>query len=251
MVALSPVSKQIAKGIKMKVKTLGPAGGVGGLTISDCVIPAGSRITKIRISAGDFIDSIQLFYSDSNGKSHALDKIGGAGGDLHEFRLAPDEYITGISGQHGWYVDSITIHTNKRVSESFGGHYGHEPYSFQVSDGNCVTGFFGRADRYIDAIGIIATPCKQKAPSTTSDHKSLLKIAGLGPKAAAVLVDEGIHNVEALAKSSVEQLEAIFIKAGGRLANTKVASWPEQAMHAAREDWKALKAFQASLKKKK
>jgi len=240
------------KGIKMNTLSLGPVGGKGGQTFDDYVIPAGSRIAEVRIYCGDFIDAIQLVYIDSSSRKVVMDKVGGAGGDLVTFTLATDEVITGISGRHGWYIDSLTLHTNKRVSESIGGHYGHEPYELLAPEGRCVTGFSGRCQLYIDAIGIITAPCSHQSASAGSDGgKSLQKIAGLGSKAAAVLIEEGIHNVETLAKTSVKRLEEIFKKAGGRLASTKVASWPEQAAHAAKKDWKALKAMQEKLKKKK
>jgi len=236
----------------MNTQKLGPVGGKGGQTFDDYAIPAGSRIAEIRIYCGDFIDAIQLVYIDSKGRKVVMDKVGGAGGDLVTFTLAADEVITGISGRHGWYIDSLTIHTNKRVSESIGGHYGHEPYELVAPEGCCVTGFSGRCQHYVDAIGIITAPYSNQSASTGSGgSKSLQKIAGLGPKAAAVLIGEGIHNVEVLAKTSAKKLEEIFKKAGGRLASTTVASWPEQASHAAKKDWKALKALQEKLKKKK
>ncbi len=240
----------------MNTQTLGPAGGKGGKSFTDYAIPAGARISEIRIKAGEFIDSLQIVYIDANGKTVVMDQIGGDGGDAATFKLGADEFITGISGQHGWYIDSLTFHTNKRVSKSYGGHYGHEAFAFQAPDGECVNGFIGRAERYIDAIGITTAPCQSgkkasAAKPAASGKSSLQKIAGLGPKAAAVLIDEGIHNAETLAKTSVDKLEAIFKKAGGRLANAKVASWPEQAMHVVKKDWEALKKLQAALKNKK
>jgi len=233
----------------MNTQKSGPVGGNGGQTFDDYVIPAGSRISQIRIHCGDFIDAIQIVYIDPEGGKVVMDKIGGPGGDLFTFDLAADEIMTGISGRHGWYIDSMTIHTNKRVSESFGGHYGHEPYQLLAPAGRCVTGFHGRSHHYIDAIGIITAACKQKTAS--SNGKSLQKIAGLGPKAAAVLSSAGIHNAEALARTSAGKLEKIFQKAGGRLASMKVTSWPEQARLAAKKDWKALKALQEKLKKRR
>lgn len=32
-----------------------------------------------------------------------------------------DEYLIGVSGRAGWYVDSLRFHTNKRVSAVYGG----------------------------------------------------------------------------------------------------------------------------------
>ncbi len=235
----------------MNTQKSGPVGGKGGQAFDDYVIPAGSRISEIRINCGDFIDAIQIVYTDPKGRKVAMDKVGGSGGDPAVFSLAEDEVITGISGRHGWYIDSMTIHTNKRVSRSFGGHYGHEPYELMAPAGQCVTGFSGRSQHYIDAIGIITAPCTQKTAKTGSSGKNLLKIAGLGPRAAAVLSGAGIHNAETLARTSVKKLEQIFKKAGGRLASARVASWPEQASHVARKDWQALKKLQEKLKKKK
>ncbi|MCB0054383.1 MAG: hypothetical protein KDE24_33100, partial [Caldilinea sp.] len=88
-----------------------------------------------------------------------METVGGAGLHFAErenlFVLDSDEYLVGISGTSGQYVDNIRFHTNKRDSELFGGRGGDNSFSFMADAGSQVIGFFGRADWYLDAIGVL------------------------------------------------------------------------------------------------
>lgn len=134
---------------------LGPSGGNGGLPLQGVVIPAGARISEVRVTCGWFVDSIQIGYTDAAGESHLLPEVGGHGSHAHQFALETGEYLVGISGRSGRYVDSIVFHTNLRVSPTYGGDSGEHAFSFLAPEDSEVVGFFGNADWYIDAIGIL------------------------------------------------------------------------------------------------
>ena len=72
--------------------------------------------------------------------------------------LDSDEYIIRIYGTFGDYVDSIyRISTNKRIdalSGTIGGGGGDGWVRYEAPNGYMISGFFGRADIYLDAIGV-------------------------------------------------------------------------------------------------
>jgi hypothetical protein len=135
-------------------------GGGGGTFFSDLDIPAGARVTEVRIRSGDFIDSIQLVYTLENGSLFEGPIHGGRGGRASVFRLNRDEYITGLSGRYGSRVDSLAIITNKRTSPIYGGRGGSSNYRITVPAGNQVIGLSGRAGEFLDAIGINSAPLR-------------------------------------------------------------------------------------------
>jgi len=140
------------------------AGGSGGMDFLDEDIPAGARIVAVRVEAGDFIDSVQMIYSFPEGRPTEAARHGGGGGHAVNFRLERGEYIVGLSGRCGKYVDSLRILTNMRTSQLFGGSGGEREYHIDVPDGNQALGFMGRSGEYIDAIGLTfaATPGPQR-----------------------------------------------------------------------------------------
>jgi large subunit ribosomal protein L21 len=95
-----------------------------------------------------------------------------------------------------------------------------------------------------------AAKAEKKAARTAPKPKvekadDLVKIEGIGPKAAKVLVEAGITTFAKLAESSVEDLQKILTDAG--LKMMKPDSWIDQAKLAAEGDWKALEKLQAKL----
>lgn len=129
-------------------------GGRGGSAFSDDNIPAGARISEIRVRAGDRIDSIQAIYTLANGQTMEGSRHGGGGGKLNTFRLDSDEYVIGIYGRYGDNVDSIAIRTNKRTSPVFGGRGGNKDFQINAPDGSMAIGFLGRSGQHLDAIGL-------------------------------------------------------------------------------------------------
>lgn len=167
----------------MKITTLGTSGGEGGYPFAEYAIPDGARIAAIRVLSGWYVDSIQLVYADAAGNETPMETVGGAGLHFAErenlFVLDSDEYLVGISGTSGQYVDNIRFHTNKRDSELFGGRGGDNSFSFMADAGSQVIGFFGRADWYLDAIGVLV----KKMPAAEAPKKAVKKAAA--PVAAA------------------------------------------------------------------
>lgn len=133
-------------------------GGRGGIGFSDAEIPSGGRVLEVHIRSGDHVDSVQMTYSLPDGRVVTGPRHGGSGGELNIFRLDSDEYITGISGRYGDYIDSIQIHTNKRTSPIFGGRGGNRDFRIEISSGNQAVGFTGRAGDYLDAVGLTFVP---------------------------------------------------------------------------------------------
>ena len=87
-----------------------------------------------------------------------LKRYGGSGGDRRVFRIDSDEYIVGLSGRYGQYIDSLRIHTNKRNSPIYGGRGGSRAYNIEIASGNYAVGFIGRGGTYLDAIGLTYLP---------------------------------------------------------------------------------------------
>lgn len=149
------------------------AGGGGGSVFADRDIPAGARITEVRVRAGDWIDSVQAVYTLSDGRTVEGTRHGGTGGKVNSFRLDRDEYITGISGRGGERIDSLCIQTNKRTSQVFGGRGGSQEYRIDVPAGNQAVGFTGRSGKYLEAIGLIfakATGSSRSYPTRRPPH---------------------------------------------------------------------------------
>ncbi len=161
----------------MEITTLGTSGGEGGYPFAEYAIPDGTRIAAIRVLSGWYVDSIQLVYVDAAGNETPMETVGGAG--LHfaerenQFVLDGDEYLVGISGTSGQYVDNIRFHTNKRDSDMFGGSGGENSFSFMADAGRQVIGFFGRADWYLDAIGVLV----KELPAAEAPKKAAKKVA--------------------------------------------------------------------------
>jgi len=104
----------------------------------------------------------------------------------------------------------------------------------------------------------VAAPAKKAAPKkeakadkpaakTKSSSDDLSKIEGIGPKAAAALVEGGIASFSDLAKASVEDIQKILEEAEGRFSSLKPATWSKQAILAADGKWDELKTLQDNI----
>ncbi len=133
-------------------------GGRGGTQFSDTLTFGGARVFEVHIYSGEFVDSLQMIYLLPDGRTQPSSRRGGSGGRQNIFRLDSDEYIVGLSGRYGNYIDSIRIHTNKRVSPLYGGAGGSQEYRINVAPGNHAVGFAGRAGNHLDAVGLLYAP---------------------------------------------------------------------------------------------
>lgn len=147
---------------------LGPSGGNGGHEFGDYVLPSGAKIHAVRVNAGLYIDGIQVIYRDASGQVVEMRHLGGQSGWRHTFTLDDDEYVTGVSGRSGNYIDSLRIHTNKRTSEQFGGPSGANEYHFEASGSGEIAGLVGRAGWYIDQLGVVVRDRSAAAPAAAA-----------------------------------------------------------------------------------
>ena len=137
----------------------GPSGGFGGENFEDHSL-GGRRIKEVRIYSGVFIDSIQVVYTNQANDTLSGTKHGGPGGGLGVLKLASDEYIKLVGGKYGSYVDSIYMVTNKEQVKKWGGAGGNVDFSYEVPPGTHIHGFFGRAGKYLDSIGVLMRTIK-------------------------------------------------------------------------------------------
>jgi hypothetical protein len=128
-------------------------GGGGGSEFYDSE-NRGINVVEVRVWAGEMVDAVQMIFED-NGRRISAPKHGGGGGRLNTFRLQRGEYITGISGRYGDYIDSIQIHTNRNTSPTYGGRGGGRNFNIDVPRDEQAVGFAGRAGKYVDAIGLV------------------------------------------------------------------------------------------------
>ena len=208
----------------MKITTLGTSGGEGGYPFAEYAIPDGARIAAIRVLSGWYVDSIQLVYADAAGNETPMETVGGAGLHFAErenlFVLDSDEYLVGISGTSGQYVDNIRFHTNKRDSELFGGRGGDNSFSFMADAGSQVIGFFGRADWYLDAIGVLV----KKMPAAEAPKKAVKKAAAKKEAAPATAAAEAPKKATKKATAKKEAaVEAPAVEAPAAEAPKKAA----------------------------
>ena len=132
----------------------GPSGGIGGSDFADTPSPE-VRITALTVWYGEWVDAIQVHWSDGTSSP----KHGGGGGGGDTIPLAADEYLVGIFGKYGEKVDSIGFVTNNRVCGPYGGDGGNVEYHYNdakpLPPNVTIVGFCGRAGEYIDAIGCV------------------------------------------------------------------------------------------------
>ncbi|CAO2142316.1 unnamed protein product [Urochloa humidicola] len=112
---------------KFEIAKFGPWGGDGGSQRDIKVLPY--RLNRVTIRSGTIIDAIEFSYTDNGGQYHTAGPWGGQGGGNNSFQLGPSEFLTGVSGSIGQLENKMT------------------------SNGSIV-GFFGRAGRYLDSIGV-------------------------------------------------------------------------------------------------
>jgi large subunit ribosomal protein L21 len=100
----------------------------------------------------------------------------------------------------------------------------------------------------VDFIGKPGEERKVEAPKQAEvkqEVDNLVKIEGIGPKVSKALNDAGISTFEALANTSVEDIQKILSDAGLKMMDA--TSWPAQANLAAAGDWDGLQKMQDEL----
>jgi Jacalin-like lectin domain len=133
----------------------GPAGGTGKYPYDDEPATLTAKIGHVTVSHGTLIDSIQVVFLDG-GLSDPRETHGGGGGTRENFVLGAGEYIVGVSGRAGQYVDSLTITSNKKTRTY--GHGGVSTFNFTANDKEEIIGFFGTHGTNLDSIGVYIRP---------------------------------------------------------------------------------------------
>ncbi|KAM3335103.1 hypothetical protein ACQJBY_029487 [Aegilops geniculata] len=145
------------------VTKVGPWGGNGGKEF-DIPEPVPQCLESVTIRSGVVIDSIAFSYVNQVGKKKSLGPWGGDGELTDMITFAPLEIVKEVSGTTGTYcgdtvVTSLTFVTNVRTYGPFGKPNG-TAFSVPLTDTN-VVGFFVRAGRLVNAIGVYARPFVQ------------------------------------------------------------------------------------------
>ena len=78
----------------MRVKMSDMVGGGGGHEFVSHLHTHSENIKEIYVSAGDFVDSLQIVFENALGQPDALGKVGGNGGRHFLFSLDEDEHLT-------------------------------------------------------------------------------------------------------------------------------------------------------------
>jgi len=196
-------------------------GGPGGAAFSDPEPEPGARVVEVQVRSGEYVDSVQLVHMLSDGSVVMGAQHGGEGGALSVFHLDADEYLIGISGRTGSYIDSIQFQTNKRTSPTFGGHGGGRDFHVDVPAHCQVMGLTGRAGEYLDAIGLTFAPIRRRFfRAVEGDQPSQTSLAG-GPGGGA-FVDSDIPDearvveVRVHAGEYVDSVQMVYNLPGGR-----------------------------------
>ncbi|CAL5096101.1 unnamed protein product [Urochloa decumbens] len=140
---------------------IGPWGGNGG-TFFDVTNPPPTRLDNITIRAAGLIDSIGFSYVDEAGNKRTAGPFGGTGGQLTTIQFAPNEWVTKLSGtiveasasEGKPTMASLEFETNIRKYGPYGTVNQDYSFSIPLPKGLIIAGFFGRAGRFIDAIGV-------------------------------------------------------------------------------------------------
>ncbi|CAN6334076.1 unnamed protein product [Urochloa humidicola] len=135
---------------------IGPWGGDGG-SDEDIREPP-KRLESITVKCGIVIDSITFTYVDQAGQKRTAGPWGGSGGSPHTIHLAPSEFVKEISGTYGNYhgatvITSLKIITNVQSFGPWSTEIG-TPFSVPVQRGSGILGFFARAGKFLDALGV-------------------------------------------------------------------------------------------------
>jgi Jacalin-like lectin domain/Helix-hairpin-helix domain len=229
---------------------LGPWGGAGGTAFESATIPTGARLSAIHIFADSYVHALQLAYVTSDGNVVELPRAGGAGGAQHTFALEDGERITAVSGLADWFIDAIRFHTTLRTSELFGGVGTHQRFWGELPADTELIGVFGRHGWYIDALGLMLR--QEKSPPALAAPRvarpsELVRVEGIGPKIAELLIANNVLDLADLAAMSVERLSELLAAGGSRFSIADPTTWPEQAALGAAGDWEGLATLQKAL----
>lgn len=145
---------------------IGPWGGNGGQTHDVVVAP--KRLESVAIRSGAVVNSLAFTYRGHDGQQHVAGPWGDpAAGSARTdtVQLGSSEFLTGVGGTTGPFVDasgdvvvtSLTLITNASSYGPFG-QGGGTPFQIPMWGKGSIVGFFGRAESYINAVGVYVNP---------------------------------------------------------------------------------------------
>ena len=109
-----------------------------------------TRISRIVILGGLWVDQIEVTYIDGNGRETKY-QHGGGGTPGTPLNLQPHEYITMISGTAGGYVNQLKFETNlKQVFVWPPSPQEAAPFSCTIGKNQVLIGFQGRSGHFLD-----------------------------------------------------------------------------------------------------
>ena len=138
----------------------GPSGGNGGGVVREQCWGAGTKISRVVVRSGKFVDAIQIYVTgrgsscDPNAKQLGK-SMGGNGGSVQVLTLACDEDIVAIYGRHSTVVENLTIVTSKNRYLQAGGPGGTMNFYYAAPPNYVIADIWGRSGLYIDAIGVV------------------------------------------------------------------------------------------------
>ncbi len=138
----------------------GPSGGIGGGRVGEQCWSAGTKISRVVVHSGRFVNGIQLYVTGRGNSCNPNDRqlgksMGGNGGSSQALTLACDEDIKMIYGKYSEYVEHLTIVTTKNRYLNIGGPGGTMDFYYIAPPGYVITDIWGRSGLYIDAIGVV------------------------------------------------------------------------------------------------
>jgi len=133
----------------------GPSGGTGGTAFTDWGA-YNEKMRLIYVRSGSWIDSVHTQFRSSGGVLRWTPHRGGFGGALRPvIVLAPNEFITSVTGYFSGYVRYLRITTTAGNTRTFGNPVGRY-FSYVRPGANYkFAGFRGASGRYLDSVGAI------------------------------------------------------------------------------------------------
>ncbi|XP_065022765.1 jacalin-related lectin 3-like [Musa acuminata AAA Group] len=127
--------------------------------VSRWAMEPADKITGISIGAASCVNSIKITF-DIDGTTRVTPRYGGPGGELFQFTLMKDEYLTSVSGYVKYdcsefpCVSQLTFTTN--LGKTYGPYGGGGGTFFEVNvEYDEIKGFFGQATtEYLTAFGV-------------------------------------------------------------------------------------------------
>ncbi len=133
-----------------------------------------SDVGAVIISAGWWIDGIQIVCFD-RGSGDTMPLRGSSGGRQYRLNIAEGERIQGFEigygGPQGPYIYTIRIHTDRQVSDWFGGDGGHQGDLYErlfVRDDQHFAGLLTHSGQFLRGVGLVAV--ERRAANTEPSY---------------------------------------------------------------------------------